>query len=209
MKVLKSDRSQEEIIAKHIISSKEFGELYSAYRDKFVAIASSYIRDEIAAEDIVADSFTTFWDKRDSIEVNTVPQAYILTSIKNRCLNHLRDEATRMRIKQDIQNDSYKAILTEINVMESENMNLLFRSDVEKIFNDFMKTLPEITREVFYSSRFENLTYNEIAEKFNVSPRKVKREIQRVLELMRHSLKDYLPLLLLVFPTLLDLRSGF
>lgn len=37
MKVLKSDRSQEEIIAKHIISSKEFGELYSAYRDKFVA----------------------------------------------------------------------------------------------------------------------------------------------------------------------------
>ena len=43
---------------------------------------------------------------------------------------------------------------------------------------------------------------NEIAEKYGVSPRKVKREIQHVLEIMRISLKDYLPLLLIVYSLL-------
>lgn len=54
-------------------------------------------------------------------------------------------------------------------------------------------------------SRFEGLTYNEIAAKYNVTPRKVKRDIQKVLEKMRVSLKDYLPALLLIFPGLLRL----
>ena len=48
----------------------------------------------------------------------------------------------------------------------------------------------------------EGLTYNEIAERYGVTPRKVKRDIQKVLEIMRISLKDYLPVLLLVFPGL-------
>lgn len=83
----------------------------------FNIYAMSYIRDEVVAEDIVAESFTNFWDNRD----------------------------------------------------------------------------------IFLSSRFENLTYNEIAEKYNITPRKVKREIQHVLEIMRTSLKDYLPLLILLY----------
>ena len=56
--------------------------------------------------------------------------------------------------------------------------------------------MPEMTRQIFFSSRFEDLTYEEIAAKYNVSPRKVKREIQSVLSMMRKSLKDYLPALL-------------
>ncbi|MCI1639825.1 MAG: RNA polymerase sigma-70 factor [Bacteroidales bacterium] len=182
------------------ISSKEFGELFITYKEKFIAIATSYIRDRIVAEDIVSDCFTSFWDKKAEINITSVPQAYILTSVKNRCINYLRDKATEMRIRKDIQNDAYKTIMTEINIMENENMDLLFRSDIEKIFRDFMATLPKITRDIFYSSRFENLTYNEIAEKYKVTPRKVKREIQHVLALMRHSLKDYLPVILLFYP---------
>lgn len=38
-----------------------------------------------------------------------------------------------------------------------------------------------------------------VAEKYNITPRKVKREIQHVLEIMRTSLKDYLPLLILLY----------
>lgn len=99
------------------ITAQEFSRLFIRYRDRFVSVAMSYIRDEVVAEDIVAESFTNFWDNRD----------------------------------------------------------------------------------IFLSSRFENLTYNEIAEKYSITPRKVKREIQHVLEIMRTSLKDYLPLLILLY----------
>ncbi len=48
------------------------------------------------------------------------------------------------------------------------------------------------------SSRFEDLTYEEIAQKYGVTTRKIKREIQKALEELRDSLGDYLLALLLL-----------
>ena len=41
-----------------------FGELYTLYKDRFVRIAMSYVRDRMAAEDIVTDSYMAFWENR-------------------------------------------------------------------------------------------------------------------------------------------------
>lgn len=184
------------------ITSQEFGQLFLKYRDRFIAIARSYVRDEVAAEDIVAESFTVFWDSRKEIDIATVPEAYILQMVKNRCINYLRDKANRLRIQQKMHEDSYKAIMAEIGVLGKDELGLIFRSDIATIFKNLLDSIPESTRDIFLASRFENLTYNEIAEKYGVSPRKVKREIQHVLEIMRISLKDYLPLLLIVYSLL-------
>ena len=182
-----------------VVSSQEFATLFSRFREPFVNIANSYIHDRSAAEDIVSDCFTSFWDKRQEIQLNSPPEAYILTSVKNRSLNFLRDQATRMRIEQKMQSNAYRALLTEIDVLDGQDMAILFREEVRRIFEDFMKSMPKMTRDIFYSSRFEDLTYDEIAEKYGVSTRKVKREIQRVLSAMRSSLKDYLPIATLLF----------
>ena len=184
------------------ITSQEFGQLFLKYRDRFIAIARSYVRDEVAAEDIVAESFTVFWDSRKEIDIATVPEAYILQMVKNRCINYLRDKANRLRIQQKMHEDSYKAIMAEIGVLGKDELGLIFRSDIATIFKNLLDSIPESTRDIFLASRFENLTYNEIAEKYGVSPRKEKREIQHVLEIMRISLKDYLPLLLIVYSLL-------
>lgn len=183
----------------NIITAQEFGQLFIRYRDKFIAVAMSYVRDNVAAEDIVAESFTNFWDSRDRIAPDTVPEAYIFQSVKNRCLNHLRDKANRLRIQQQMHDDTYKAIMAEIGVLGKDEIGLIFRSDIMEICRNLLASIPESSRDIFLSSRFENLTYNEIAEKYNITPRKVKREIQHVLEIMRTSLKDYLPLLILLY----------
>ena len=179
------------------ISAQEFGQLFLRYRDRFVSIAMSYLRDEVAAEDIVSECFTNFWDMRDRIEITTVPEAYILQSVKNKCLNYLRDKSTRMRIQQQMYSDSYRAVMAEIGVLGKNEFGIIFRSDIAAIFKKMMDEMPESTRRIFFSSRFEDLTYNEIAAKYGVSPRKVKREIQHVLEIMRISLRDYLPLIVI------------
>lgn len=89
--------------------------------------------------------------------------------------------------------DGNKALLTEMNILEADQIGLIFRADIIKIFKNLLDTMPSATRNIFLSSRFENLTYNEIAEKYGISPRKVKREMQHALEILRTSLKDYLP----------------
>ena len=165
------------------INPQDFGKLFMKYRDSYVVIARSYVRDLAVAEDIVSDCFAIFWDKRESIDLRTSPEAYILRAVKNRCLNWLRDNA----------NLKIKSMLSEISVLESPGMADLFGSEVEAIFRDFLSEMSDLPRGIFLSSRFEDLTYDEIALKYNVTPRKVKREIQKALEKLRSCLKDYLP----------------
>ena len=184
------------------ISAEEFGRLFLRFKDKFISIACSFTRDIAAAEDIVTESFTAFWNGREHIELKSLPEAYVLQSVRNRCLNYMRNKAVRMRIEGDINSVSARAVEMEADILSEESISFLFRDEVQEIFMNFMKTMPDLTRKIFLASRMEGLTYNEIAERYGVTPRKVKRDIQKVLEIMRISLKDYLPVLLLVFPGL-------
>lgn len=178
------------------INPQDFGKLFMKYRDSYVAIARSYVRDLAVAEDIVSDCFATFWDKRESIDLRTSPEAYILRAVKNRCLNWLRDNAKFVQTEGPLDpetNLKIKSMLSEISILESPSMADLFGSEVEAIFKDFLSEMSDLPRGIFLSSRFEDLTYDEIALKYNVTPRKVKREIQKALEKLRSCLKDYLP----------------
>lgn len=174
------------------MTPQEFAYIYMNNRDKFVAIARSYVRDEFVAEDIVAESFANFWDNRDRIELRGSIEAYIVQSVRNRCLNHLRDKANRLKIQQNIHENINRAILTEINILEANQMTQLYSNDIARIFKKLLDSMSDSARNIFLSSRFDDLTYKEIALKYGISPRKVKREIQQTLEALRESLKDYL-----------------
>lgn len=185
------------------ITAQEFGRLFSKFKEKYVVIAASYVRNNDVAEDIVSDSFAAFWDNRNKIELTSLPEAYILQSVKNRCLNHLRNRAVKMRAEQQMQTATYKALVTDMEILAEDDLGFLFEAEVAKIFKDFLNTLPTQTKDIFMDSRFRGLTYKEIAEKYGISDRKVKREISNVLSKMRISLKDYLPVLIIYFSNLL------
>lgn len=186
-----------------IITAEDFGRLFLKFKDKYIAIACSYIRDRAAAEDVVTETFTVFWNNRHDIELKSSPEAYILQAVKNRCLNYRRDQTNRMRLVESVAEDTVKALELETSILAEEDLGFLFKDEVVRIFREFMLTMPELTRKIFIDSRFEGLTYTEIADKYEITPRKVKREIQKVLGRMRENLKDYLPALLLLFPNLL------
>ena len=71
------------------ISSTEFGKLFFEFKPRFIALAYRYVRDRETAEDLVSDSFMTFWEMHETLPADINVPAYILTSVKNRCLNHL------------------------------------------------------------------------------------------------------------------------
>ncbi len=179
------------------LTPSQFGDIYRRNRDKFVTIARSYVRQQQAAEDIVADAFVKFWNNRKSITLTGLPEAYIMQSVKNMCLNYMRDQLTRLRISREFNNDRFKALEAEIQFLASEDLGFIFTSEVEKIFLNVMDRFPELTRDIFYASRFQGMTYQEIAQRYGVSERKVKREIMDVLASLRVALKDYLHFALL------------
>jgi RNA polymerase sigma-70 factor (ECF subfamily) len=59
--------------------------------------------------------------------------------------------------------------------------------------------LPERCRLVFLLSRYEDLTYREIAEKLDIKEKTVENQIVKALKLLRKYLAPYLSSILLIF----------
>ena len=81
-----------------------------------------------------------------------------------------------------------------------------FRQEIEEIFRRRLTEIPELSAQIFIfiANRFKEMTYQQIADHYGISVRKATREIQRCLKLLREDLGDYLLVVLLVFPHLLD-----
>ena len=67
-----------------------------------------------------------------------------------------------------------------------------------------MQKLPEQCRIIFKLSRFEELKYQEIADQLNISIKTVENQMGKALKIMREQLREYLPLIAVLFTGLLD-----
>jgi RNA polymerase sigma-70 factor (ECF subfamily) len=66
----------------------------------------------------------------------------------------------------------------------------LDREDLEREVVSKIETLPVKCKEIFYLSRFEELTHDEIAQKLNISTRTVKNQVSRALSYLRLNFRD-------------------
>lgn len=87
---------------KTCITSAEFGRLYSDYNPRFTEVTYRYVRDRGIAEDLVSDSFMAFWEERDRLPEDVNAPAYVLTIVKNKCLNHLKVRLLHLQIEKKL-----------------------------------------------------------------------------------------------------------
>ena len=68
--------------------------------------------------------------------------------------------------------------------------------ELTELLEQALQRLPENLRETFLLSRVERLSYKEIAERLGISVKAVDNRLSRTMKILKHELKDYLPLLL-------------
>ncbi len=175
-----------------------FDSLFLHYRQRLVRFAVTYLADEAAAEDIVMESFMGYWERHSSLAPGTNPAAYIMASVRNRCLNHLRDEAVRRRVREDIQSTGYRYLQSRIETLEVCDPERIFSQEAEQIVRKTLESLPENVRRAFEMSRFDGMTHKRIAVELDIPQRTVEFFISKAMTLLRASLKDYLPALLVL-----------
>jgi RNA polymerase sigma-70 factor (ECF subfamily) len=78
---------------------------------------------------------------------------------------------------------------------EYKNLNY---KDFKKQVRDAVASLPEECRRIFMLSRFNGMKYNEIAKFLNISVKTVETQVSIALHKLRMSLKDYLPVLVIL-----------
>lgn len=147
-----------------------------------------FVPDTSTTEDLAQEVFLRFWEKRHKIEINSSVGAYIRRMAINEGLGYLR---RNKRWQQE--------------AFEPEHEPGVDHSAEEQFLHQEMKTrittainqLPPKCRMVFQLSRYEELTYREIADQMDISVKTVEHQMGKALRVLRGKLQQYLQLILL------------
>jgi RNA polymerase sigma-70 factor (ECF subfamily) len=168
---------------------QSFNQLFNEYYERFIRFAQGYVRERETAEDFVSEAFTLFWENRENLLHDTKPQAYILTIVKNKCLNHLQHVQVRQHVENILSEHESWRLSLSINTLQACDPEFLFSEEMEGIIAETLQSLPKKTRQIFVLNRFEGLSYHEIAVKMNLSVKTIEYHISKALEKLRISLK--------------------
>ena len=176
----------------------DFNSIYERnYRRSFL-FTKSYVHDDMAAEDIVAESLVKYWRLSTSQKAET-SEALLLTILRNKALDYLRHKAIHESAIENITELNNRELNIRISTLEACDPEQIFSQEIQTIIYDTLKSLPEQTRRIFEMSRFENKSVKEIAEETNLTVKGVEYHITKALKVLRINLKDYLPLLYFLF----------
>jgi RNA polymerase sigma-70 factor, ECF subfamily len=173
-----------------------FEMIFKTYYQLLCNYAYGFVHDRDEAEEIVQTTFLSVWEKRESLAIHTGVKPYLYAMVRNAALNLIKHE----KIKQ--QHAAVEMAVAEKSV-ESVTRTVM-ASELEERILKALNKLPEQCRLVFKLSRFEELKYAEIAEQLNISVKTVENQMGKALRIMREQLKDYLPLLIVLFSRLID-----
>lgn len=163
------------------------------FRDNFKGLtyfAIEYVKDQDIAREIVQDAFAGLWEKRESIDTGKSPKSYLGSTVKNRCLNYLRDHK-----KFDRSILEFEGLHEGNEYIEQDH---LVTNELKQKIESAMDSLPAKCREVFLKNRSENKKYQDIADEMQISVKTVEAQMSKALKIMREKLAEYVSILLLI-----------
>jgi RNA polymerase sigma-70 factor (ECF subfamily) len=173
--------------------------MFEYYYANLCIYAKRYVQELEIREDLIQDVFCSLWINRKRIDYSVPVSNYLMTSVKNHCLNYLR-KAAKQRF-DDV------ADMEKLLVYAEESDHLFLLHELEELFNRTLASLRKEYRIAFEMSRMEDKSTPEIAETLGVSVRTVERYRNKAIKILRTELKDYFPLLTVVILSII-LRAG-
>ncbi len=177
---------EDDVLVKLVQSgdNSAFRKLFIKYYPTLCEYAAMYVGD-YDSEDLVQRLMIYIWEERENICVETSIKTYLFKSVKNRCLNSIRDKKTHSKIHTIIREEMGDCL-------EDPDYYSGIGELSEKI-NEAISSLPENYRETFELSRFGDTTNKKLAEMLAVSEKTIEYRISQSLKILRVKLKDYLP----------------
>ena len=157
-----------------------FHELYTRYSKIVYRHILARVNSSFDADDIFQEFFVKLWEKRNSLEVTTSVQGYLMVSLRNHILNTIKLDQIREKHHElswgtKDESDDY----TWVKIV-AEDLNDKIRLVVE--------SFPPRLKYIYVLSREQNLSVKEIAEKLSVSEQTVKNQLTDILRRLRNEM---------------------
>lgn len=160
------------------------------FREHYPALcgyAHSFLKDTDDAEEEVQAMFLSIWEKRQTLVITSSLKAYLYRAVHNRCLNRLKHLSIRDEHRQHTLYTADQRAPSPVDDLAGQEL-------AERI-DAAIRQLPEQCRRIFVMSRFDELRYQEIADRLTLSVKTVENQIGKALRLLRDELGEFLPLL--------------
>ena len=174
--------------AKQPDNPADFDEVYMMYYPALNRYACTMVKDDAVAEDMVHNVFLKLVENGDALSYSIHLKAYLYRAVYNECMNHIKHE----HIVTGYQNQKIAAN----DQSQQADRTSIQHKELKQAVTTALNLLPEQCRKVFQLSRYEELTYKEIAAVMNISVNTVEKHMVKALKRLRIQLEEYLPLLI-------------
>lgn len=151
--------------------SNAFKALYLHLMPGLSKFAHSFVKDALAAEDIVADIFAALWSNRAELLKIDNLRVYLFTSVRNACMNYLqkRDRITFYAFEE------MEVLLEPLGTINPEQQ--LIAGEMTQAMQEAIDKLPPKCRLIFKLAKEERLKYKEIAAILSISVRTIDSQL--------------------------------
>ncbi|MBR9765502.1 MAG: sigma-70 family RNA polymerase sigma factor [Rhodobacteraceae bacterium] len=163
------------------LSSSAVSTLYQSERPRLQRFARRLTGNAATSDDLVQETFLRILSRRGQDRI-AVEQAYLSAILRNLALNHLRH--LRLGVEVPVE-DSVLAAMADSGPAVDDR--IIARQSLEQVLRAIL-TLPQRRREIFVLHRFEDLTYDQIAERLGISRNTVMVQIVNALADLRRQL---------------------
>ena len=153
--------------------------LFKQHYRAMYKLASVLLHDDDESKDIVHDVFARLLTGEIPVQEATAG-AFLLSCVRNQCLNVMRDRTIHERARQLLMLES------DISSKTTEDID----AEAAALYQAVADLFPPMCREVILLHYRDRLTYREIAERLGVSETTVYRHLSSALDQLRQTLKS-------------------
>ena len=157
--------------------SGALGVLYIRYASSVSDFAYRFIRVREDVDDLTHNVFYKLWQHRDHLGDVDSFKAYLFMMTRNMIFKFFRHQ----QVVTDYIEQEKDRMEKEI----SDGETIVTTADLLEMINLMISRMPELQRKAFCMSRYDNMTYAEIAEQLGVSSKTVQRYVHLAVEELR------------------------
>jgi RNA polymerase sigma-70 factor (family 1) len=158
-------------------------------------VALFNVPDSETAEELTSDVFLKLWERRATLTEVQFVRTYILVSVRNHCRNHLR--------KQQPNFTSLDAEPLPVAPASAETPDqAVVWTEMQQALQQAVTSLPPRCGLIFQMVREQQLSYREVAEVLQITPKTVETQMGIALKRLSQvaqSMVETLPFLLFIF----------
>jgi RNA polymerase sigma-70 factor (ECF subfamily) len=178
---------QQEVLVVTNMDKSAFKRVFDLYFNALCSFGSHYVQDTFIVEDLVQETFIGLWNKKNDFEHINALKAFLYTTVRNKCLNHLKHQLVLKKHDKDL--------ILELESNQTSSEQIIVEETFNQLFQE-IKNLPKASQEVMLLA-LNGLKNQEIADELGITINTVKTQKKIAYSKLKNRIHPVLNLVLL------------